>query len=252
MTDAPERSRVRDRIRRTLAPVSGVVLVAVLVSAPPPGAQADATAPTVVDTSLAHVGVAAAPADVRGALGVLVANAIARGAMAPGVMTVLAGDDPMSTGPMLCTNLRREQRRWADVRPVWTRAYAALGEDLADCDLTADSPCAHILRLRLQIVAGEELALQEDCDLDCAHRLEGLQQRLERSAAVVEQLDAEAVAEVGSDRPIDVDALVRDAAATWVQLAERVRRAELEAPVPDPRFDPECEAGPPFGPEGRP
>jgi len=135
---------------------------------------------------------------------------------------------------------------------VWARAYAALGEDLDDCDLSADSPCAHILRLHLQTMAGEELALQEDCDLDCAHRLEDLQQRLERSVALVEQLDAEAVADVGSDRLIDVDALVRDAAATWVRLAERIRRAELEAPVPDPRFDPECEAGPPFGPEGRP
>ena len=135
---------------------------------------------------------------------------------------------------------------------MWARAYAALGEDLDDCDLSADSPCAHILRLHLQTMAGEELALQEDCDLDCAHRLEDLQQRLERSVALVEQLDAEAVADVGSDRLIDVDALVRDAAATWVRLAERIRRAELEAPVLDPRFDPECEAGPPFGPEGRP
>jgi len=252
MTDAPERSCVRDRFRRLLASASVVVLVALLVSATPPGAHADATAPTVVDASLAHVGIAVAPADVRDALGVLVADAIARGTMGRGVMTVLAGGDPMSTGPMLCTNLRREQRRWADVGPVWTRAYASLGEDLADCDLTADSPCAHILRLRLQIMAGEELALQEDCDLDCAHRLEDLQQRLQRSAARVEQLDAEAVADVRSDRLIDVDALVRDAAATWVRLAERVRRAELEAPVPDPRFDPDCEEGPPFGPEGRP
>jgi hypothetical protein len=246
----------RGRARRSTAIAGAALLVVTTMTAmevgAPRDASADATAPTVLDATLSYVGVAAAPAPVRDALEVLVADAVARGAMARGVMTVLAGGDPLSVDPMLCTNLRREQRRWADVGPVWTRAYAALGEDVATCDLSGDSPCARVLRLRLQTIAGDRLAAQEECDLDCAHRLEQLQQRLERSAALVEELDAAAIATAGLAGPVDVSALVGDAALTWGRLAERVRRAELEAPVPDPGFDPECEAVPPFGPGGRP
>lgn len=228
-----------------------MLLVAAVNGAPPlPAARADATAPTVLDATLAHLGVIDPPVVARDALEVLVGEAIARGVLSRGVMTVLAGGDPLSVDPMLCSHLRREQRRWADVGEIWTRAYATLGADLDTCDLSGDSPCAVALRLRLQTLAGDELAVQDDCDLDCAHRLVRLQQRIERTAARLEQLDAVSGGVV-ADVDIDVAALMRDAATTWDRLAGRIRAAQLEARVPDPGFDAECDADAPFGPGGR-
>lgn len=227
-----------------------MLLVAAINGAPPlTTARADATAPTVLDATLAHLGMTDPPVGPRDALEVTVGEAITRGVLSRGVMTVLAGGDPLSVDPMLCSHLRREQRRWADVGEVWTRAYATLGADLITCDLSGDTPCAVALRLRLQTVAGDELAMQDDCDLDCAHRLERLQQKIERTASRLEQLDA---AGIDIDVDVDVAMLVRDAATTWDRLAERIRTAQLEAPVPDPGFDAECEAVRPFGPGGRP
>lgn len=239
---------------RTPTLVAVMLLLGVALAGAPPRAPAlaDATAPTVVDGTLAHLGVAAPPEAARDALEVLVEDAVARGALARSVMTVLAGEDPLSVDPMLCAHLRREQQRWADVGPTWTRAYRSIADGDAGCDPSDDSPCGLVQRLRLQTLGGDGLAAQEGSDLDGAHRLKRLQERIERTVRRIEELDAADLdaAVLGAD--VDVGALVDEAARTWVRIAERVRIIEQEAPVPDPGFDLDCETTPPFGPGGRP
>ena len=212
------------------------------LSSPPP-ASADATAPTLLAATIAHLAIDAPPPAVDDALELLVTDAIARGTMARGVMTVVAGGDPLSVDPMLCSHLRREQRRWAQVGPIWTRAHAALGDALP-CDPGEDSPCGRVLRLRLQVVAGLDLAEDEDCDLDCAHRLERLVLRIERTAREVEA-SLGAGLDLGPEVGVDVAQLIDDARGTVLQLQERAFAAQLGAPIPDPGFDPDCRPGGP-------
>lgn len=247
------RSTIRTSALVAATLVATLVLGVALSGAPPRApALADATAPTVLDATLAHLGVAAPPVAARDALEVLVGDAIARGALARSVMTVVAGGDPLSVDPMLCAHLRREQQRWADVGPIWTRAHAALAEGDADCDPSEDTPCGLVQRLRLQTMAGDELAAHEGCDLDCAHRLQRLQERIEHTVRRIEELDAADLDAAQRGADVDVAALVDEAARTWSRIAERVRVIEQQAPVPDPGFDPECGTTPPFGPGGRP
>lgn len=250
----PRRTRPRVRASTLVAVTLVAAVVGVVLGGAPPRVPvlADATAPTVLDATLAHLGVAAPPVEARDALEMLVADAIVRGALARSVMTVVAGGDPMSVEPMLCAHLRREQQRWADVGPIWTHAHRALALGDADCDPSDDTPCGLVQRLRLQTMAGDALAAHERCDLDCAHRLQRLQERIEHTVRRIEELDAANLDAAQRGADVDVGALVDEAARTWSRLAERVRVIEEQAPVPDPGFDAECGTTPPFGPGGRP
>lgn len=214
-------------------------------SAPSAMATVEATARTLLDAALDHLGIADTSSGAIGALEPLVADAIRTGVLDHGVLTVVAGQDPTSVPLFVCAHERRERERWADVGPVWTRAYGALGLTPGGCDPSDDAPCGLVLRLRLMTDAGRELAAREDCDLDCAHRLGRLRDRLVVTAREVARLDLEELG-AGVDTADDTAQLIDEADATILALSERIRIAEERAPVPDPGFDPdeECEPTP--------
>lgn len=221
-----------------------LALIAALVLAVSAGtrtpASADATAPTLLDAALDHLDAGTPTAEVDVALEALVDDAIGVGALAHGVLTVVAGGDPISVDPFLACHLRGERGHWAEVRAIWTRAHAQVVDDRAGCDLSEDSPCGLALRLRLQTAAALELAAWPTCDADCALRLEQVRERLEVTTRSLVELGD------GAGPGIDVDGLVREAERARAELTERIRTAE------PPRADgagPEvCEPDAPSGP----
>jgi hypothetical protein len=222
------------------------VFAATVTVAGGPGAlpaTADATPRTLLAATVDELGVAPLPVEVDAALEELVARAIAEGTLAHGVLTVVAGGDPVSVGPFLCAHLRREQRHWAEVGPVWTRAFDALG-DLSDCGPGDDAPCGLVLRLRLQTAAALELSAREDCDAECGERLERLRDRIERTARRLETLDADEL-DPGTDRA----GLLREAETAWIQLGEAIAAATARGPGPRDDADEECD---PASPQGSP
>jgi hypothetical protein len=208
-----------------------LALVAALVLAMTSGsggpASAQTTASTLLDAALEHLGAGRPTDPVDVALEGLVRDAMSAGALAHGVLTVVAGGDPISVDPFLACHLRREREHWAEVAPVWRGARAQLGDDLARCDLSADSPCGIELRLRLQTAAARELAARPTCDADCAIRLEQVRERL----ASTER----AFAEVGGsvDPGVDATTLLEESARAREELAERIRTAEPAGRGPD-------------------
>jgi len=223
--------------------VAAVFATAVTVAGGPsaPPAAADATPRTLLAATIDELDVAPLPVEVDAALEELVARAIAEGILAHGVLTVVAGGDPISVGPFLCAHLRNEQRHWAEVGPVWTRAYEALG-DLSDCGPGDDAPCGLVLRLRLQTAAALELAAREDCDAECGERLERLRERLERTIRSMEALGVDELG-AGTDRA----ELLRAAETARRRLAEAITAAAARGPGPRDD-DEECGPGSSPGP----
>lgn len=224
------------------ASVAAALVVLTDVAAGPPTAlpaAADATGPTVLAAALEEFGIADPDVAVVSALEILVDDAIAVGVMDHGVLTVVAGQDPVSVPCFIGAHLRRERERWADVGPVWSRAHERLGLEPGGCTPGDDAPCGLVLRLRLMTDAARELAGREECDLDCAHRLQRLQRRLDTTAQAVDALDIEQLG-AGTDAARDADRLVAEARTVLDVVGERIRVAEEEAPVPDPDFEDEC------------
>jgi len=208
-----------------LALVAALVLAMTSASGGPAAAQT--TAPTLLDAALEHLGGGSPTDPVDVALEALVEETIGVGALAHGVLTVVAGGDPISVDPFLACHLRREREHWAEVAPVWTRARAQLGDDLGRCELSEDSPCGIELRLRIQTAAARELAARPTCDADCALRLEQVRERL----ASTERAFAELGGSV--DPGVDATTLLEQSARAREELAERIRTAEPPGSGPD-------------------
>ena len=242
----PTRIRRRPALVATLMAVAlmtaTLITAAVTLAGPAttPPASAEATGPTVLAAALDEYGVDAPDPEVVAVLERLVDDAIAVGVMDHGVLTVVAGQDPVSVPCFIGAHLRRERERWSDVGPVWSRAYERLGLEPGGCTPGDDAPCGLVLRLRLMTDVARELAAREECDLDCAHRLQRLQQRLDTTARQVEELDVEELG-AGSDAAQDAARLVEDARAVIGVVDARIRLAEEGAPIPDPEFEEECE-----------
>ena len=238
----PGRPRRRPTLIATLAAVAlmtaTLVTAAVTLTTPAstPPASAAATGPTVLAAALEQYGIDEPAPVVLTALERLLDGAIDVGVMDHGVLTVVAGEDPLSVPCFVGAHLRRERERWADVGPVWSRAHERLGLMPGGCTPGDGSPCGLVLRLRLMTDAARELAARDECDLDCAHRLQRLQQRLDTTAREVDELDVEQLG-AGSDAARDAARLVEEARSVMTAVGERIRVAEEEAPVPDPGFD---------------
>lgn len=195
-------------------------------------ARAEATAPTVLAAALEHVSGGTPTPAVAAPLEDLVEEAIRIGALSHGPLTVIAGGDPVSVEPFLACHLRHERLRWSDVGPVWERALertrATLGAALGDCSPSDATPCGLLLRLRLQTIAGAELATRPSCDGDCVRRLEQVRDRLERTMATV--------VDVGDGVPgsgLDVPLLLEEARQARDDLTARIRIARQEGADPD-------------------
>ena len=208
-----------------LALVAALVLAMTSASGGPAAAQT--TAPTLLDAALEHLGAGSPTDPVDAALEELVRDAIGEGVLAHGVLTVVAGGDPISVDPFLACHLRREREHWAEVAPVWTRARAQLGDDLARCDLSEDSPCGIELRLRIQTAAARELAAWPTCDAACAIRLEQVRERLASTERAFTELGGSV------DPGIDTTTLLEESARAREELAERIRTAEPPGSGPD-------------------
>lgn len=219
--DVPPPEPTRDP--RTVV-VFVLALIAALVLAMSSGSggpvSANTTAPVLLDAALEHLDAGTPTAEVDAALEALVSDALVVGALAHGVLTVVAGGEWMSIDPFLACHLRREREHWAEVGAIWTRAHAQVVDDRAACELSDDSPCGVALRLRLQTAAALELAAQPTCDADCALRLELVRERLATTTRALAELGDAAAS------GIDVDGLVRDAEQAHERLSERIRTAE--------------------------
>jgi hypothetical protein len=225
--EGPDPSRdPRVIVTFVLALVTALVLAMSSANGGPAAAQT--TAPTLLDAALGHLDAGTPTEPVDEALEALVADAIGVRALAHGVLTVVAGGDPISIEPFLACHLRRERAHWAEVGPAWARARAGLGDDLERCDLAEDSPCGLELRLRVQTAAGLDLAALPECDGACALRLEQVRQRLAGTARAFEELGRTTV---GPD--VDVVELLRAAERTLEALEERIRTAEPSGAGPD-------------------
>lgn len=194
-------------------------------------AGAEATAPTVLAAALEHVSGGTPTPAVAGPLEGLIEEALRVEALAHGPLTVIAGGDPVSVEPFLACHLRQERIRWSDVGPVWTRALertrTTLGAALGDCSPGDATPCGLLVRLRLQTIAGAELATEPSCDGDCVRRLEQVRDRLERTMATVVDVGDGAP---GSD--LDVPLLLEEAQRARDDLTARIRIARQEGADP--------------------
>lgn len=241
MTSAPTVAATPDRIPRRsrgLLTIAALLLLAGTIdgrTVPGVGgrpAGAEATAPTVLAAALEHVSGGTPTPVVAGPLEGLVGEAIRVAALSHGPLTVIAGGDPVSVEPFLACHLRRERLRWSDVGPIWTRALeqtrATLGTALGGCDPGDATPCGLLVRLRLQTIAGADLATRPVCDGDCVRRLEQVRDRLERTMKTV--------VEIGDGAPgstLDVPLLLAEAQEASDDLAARIRSARAEGADPD-------------------
>jgi len=226
-SDPPSDPRPDPRVIVTFVLALVAALVLAMTSASGGTTAAQTTAPTLLDAALEHLGAGSPTDPVDAALEGLVGDAIGEGVLAHGVLTVVAGGDPISVDPFLACHLRREREHWVEMAPVWTHARAQLGDDLARCDLSEDLPCGLELRLRIQTAAARELAAWPTCDADCAIRLEQVRERL----ASTERAFAELGGSV--DPGVDVTTLLEESARAREELAERIRTAEQPGSVPD-------------------
>ena len=221
------RTSTRRPTRGHATSTTGAVL-ALLVAMAPQVVAADDLTEDLLDTTVEQLDVELTSEELADELAELLEDAVDVDAVAEDVLDALAtSTDPDAIGPLLAGNLVREQARWADVGPVWTRVREMLGEGDGTCAIGDDEPCGLLLRTQLQTQTALQLAERADCDEECAQRLERLQERLELTIRQVEQLGPGAA---GPDA--DVAAILRNAEQARLRLEERVRAARGEGAGP--------------------
>lgn len=203
-------------------------LLALLIAMTPQLVAADDLTEGLLDAITEQLDISVTSEPLRDRIAERLEAAVAVDAIAGEVLDAIAATaDPGAIGPILAANLVREQARWADVGPLWTRAREMLRDGDGTCALGDDEPCGLLLRTRLQTETALRLAERAECDAECAQRLERLRERLERTIRQVEQLGPGVT---GPDT--DVAAVLRDAEQARLRLEERIRVARGEGPGP--------------------
>jgi len=203
-------------------------LLALLLALTPQLVVADELTEGLLDATVEQLDVTVTSEPLRDRIAERLEGAVAVDAVPDEVLDALTmSTDPVAIGPVLAANLVREQARWADVGPVWTRAREMLGDGDGTCALGDDEPCGLLLRTQLQTRTALQLAERDECDEECAQRLERLRERLEETIRQVERLGP------GLTGPgTDVAAILRDAEQARLRLEERIRTARGEGPGP--------------------